>query len=275
MNDVLVYLGSDVKRVRCGLAEAGALDWAVDGQGASGIGHEDESRVLLRKRPQRCPGSEVLGQTLGDLRTRAFIAQGGSLELARTPENTQPFRFRHLLFAMSGSPPALGPRRAEIMAGLPDFLTRNVQGQSEAELVFHRFLTHLKDTAHLDWPVVDIEAGREALARVAGELDVWAAQDGEPPPRVAMSVVTSRVLLGASLGAPMWMRSTSGIDACAPCGHGVGWVGVAPRRVSHPDYRALWLRTGAAQAPEGFEAIPAGGFVGVDARWEVVRRPLR
>ena len=102
-------------------------------------------------------------------------------------ENTHPFRFRSWLFAHHGTLPGFGPEAGStdparpsaaqealtevLVAELPDFLRRNLRGQTDSEILFHLFLTRLHETAHLDLAEVRLSDAQAAMRRTLAKLE--------------------------------------------------------------------------------------------------------
>jgi glutamine amidotransferase len=153
-----------------------------------------------------------VGRLLGDLRTRAFVAQVGAPE-ATSPEHTQPYRWRHMLAATRFGLELSGERREEILAQMPDFLLRNISGTTDAELLFHRFLVHLNvESGLLERPNLSVDAAISALGSWARELTRWGMEDGLE--KVALSIVlnSGRRLLALNFGGHVSYRCMAEIE---------------------------------------------------------------
>jgi hypothetical protein len=260
MTEVLAYIGADPNLV------GGALHTFADGitevadTRACGLGYEQESRMLLRKRPLARPEAVNLARQGSDLRTRAFI---GRLTAQRgmAPDNLQPFRWRGWLFASVGELP-VPESRASVLATLPDFLFRNVQGQSAAELIFHQFLLRLKavsvDVAHPSIPEDDVLT---ALAEVAGELGVPAG----------LVLTDSRRIFAASTGARLAWAQVDGIRSWreAPL-----FAGHEPKRANYPHMKAVALVECAGEMSEQWTAVAPGTAVALRVEGLVASQKL-
>src|SRR3990170_1236754 len=66
----------------------------------------------------------------------AFFQGGAPAKL----ENAQPFRFRQWVFCHSGAVERFAAIQTGMLESVPDFLRRNIRGQTDSEHVFHLFL---------------------------------------------------------------------------------------------------------------------------------------
>jgi predicted glutamine amidotransferase len=144
-----------------------------------GVGFFQTGEVLLQRRPSDSRRVVDLTEGLIDVRTDALIAHVrmphvGSL---RT-ENTQPFRYRSWLFAQTGTVNGFARLGERLLASQPDFLRRNVRGETDAELCFYLFLSFLHDSGQLDAPRVDPNRAAEALRSSAALVDRLSAEEG-------------------------------------------------------------------------------------------------
>ena len=153
-------LGAKVLEAESSLFEARApgrpLGWGV------GYFHGDD--VLLRRRPLDERPVIPFADVLRDVRTDALL---GHVRLAtigslRT-ENTHPFRFRQWLFAHTGTLANFSVIRDRLLESLPEFLRRNLRGDTDSEVLFHVFLSFLHDAGSLQLGQVKPTFTRNAL----------------------------------------------------------------------------------------------------------------
>jgi hypothetical protein len=84
--------------------------------------------------------------------------------------NTMPFRYRSWFFSMTGKNHENQKINNWLSGTLPPFLKRNIQGNSEQELVFHLFLSYLYDSGLInayDFPISDI------ISAICKTCDTW------------------------------------------------------------------------------------------------------
>src|SRR6185312_6094087 len=70
-------------------------------------------------------------------------------------ENTHPFRYRQWLFAQTGTLSQFDSIRDRLMASVPEFLRGGIRGETDAEILFHVFLSFLHDRGRLTEAQVD------------------------------------------------------------------------------------------------------------------------
>ena len=279
MDRLFAYIGNDASLVRCAVCQSKeALSRHLAGQTTGwGMGYEQESQFLLRKRPQ-APDLDLMA-VASDLRSQAFaihVPDPAHLPPRQTitPADMPPFRFRSWLFTHTGSLGAYAEHRDAME--LPDFLTRNIRGGSASELLFHRFLVHLKnERVSLQHPVAPVRATTTALARTLAEARRWASsadQDAEAL-RVGVVLINGRNLILGSIGDTFRVYTVKGGSSCALCEGQPLFAGHRPRKVRHDHLRAVMVTS--QRAPEGTadpgEAVTDGQIAAVGADWLLKR----
>ncbi len=273
MSQWLAYMGSDPSLVRYALYQVQENVPELEPEESWGLGYEQESQMLVRKEPQRSRGPVALLPVALDLRTRGFVGHAGWRGGPRIPECTQPHRWRSWLGAVAGTLPDLGPGRAQMIQALPDFLRRNVRGQSDDEVFFHRFLQHLRQEAgSIQRPVLQTEPMVAALRSTVAEIRAL-AREHETPCNAALVVTNSRHTLVCSLGTPVGVRQMEGIPAsCVPEGDPMA-LGSRLRKVLRPDFRSLVLLAD-VRGVEGWQTLEPGQIHAFTPRWEHHSTPL-
>jgi predicted glutamine amidotransferase len=145
-----------------------------------GIGFYQSGEVLLRRRPIDERELIDMAEAAENVRTDVMIghirrATVGSL---RT-ENTHPFRYRSWLFAQTGTIQGFDRLRERLLASQPEFLRRNVRGETDSELFFYLFLSFLHDAGHLNDTHVAPEHIRAALRASIALVDRLSAEEGQ------------------------------------------------------------------------------------------------
>jgi glutamine amidotransferase len=157
-----------------------------------GIGYYKDGEPLVRK----CPLEEREEIDLHDLmaETRSDLIIGhvreptvGSLRA----ENTHPFRFRHWLFAHSGTIRRFEQIKRQMRDALPSFLQRSLGGETDSETFFHLVLAFLHDARKLDAPWVDAKTTSEALVKAVVMVDELEAKVGGEKGDSAFAVLMS------------------------------------------------------------------------------------
>lgn len=147
-----------------------------------GVGFYQGGEVLLRRRPIDDRAVLPLGAALSDIRTDVMIGhvRHATVGAMRT-ENTHPFRHRQWLFAHTGTVAAFPALRERLIESIPQFLRRNVRGDTDSELLFHLFLSFLHDAGKLEHAVVDPADVRVALRSCLSLVDRLSAEEGAEP----------------------------------------------------------------------------------------------
>jgi glutamine amidotransferase len=152
--------------------------------GASGwgIGFYQGGEVLMRRRPTVDSGDLDVSKLVADARTDVLIGQvrRATVGSLRT-ENTHPFRFRQWLFAQTGTVPAFESTRERMVASVPEFLRAGIRGETDAEVVFHVFLSFLHDAGRLNDLIVPPSAAVDALRAALAQVDAIGSEVGAAP----------------------------------------------------------------------------------------------
>jgi glutamine amidotransferase len=187
----VLSLQADVLRVR--VPPGAPMGW--------GIGFYQAGEVLLRRRP--IDEREVIDPTpvIEGVRTDVLVGHvrrptvGG----LRT-ENTHPFRYRQWLFAQTGTVGGFSMLRERLLESQPEFLRRNVRGDTDSELFFYLFLSFLHDAGHLAEQVVSPEHIRTALRASISLVDRLSAEEGFPKNAGDLLVTNGEYLVGVHRG---------------------------------------------------------------------------
>lgn len=160
----VLELEKDALRVPPGLVEAGPLSW--------GLGFYQGGDVLLRRRPNDERTSVDLAGLAKDIRSDLIVGhvRAATVGSIRT-ENTHPFRYREWLFAHTGSIDSYTKIRGRLVESIPEFLRKNVRGDTDSELLFHVVLSFLHDANRLHDGGADPKTVRAALSSTASLVD--------------------------------------------------------------------------------------------------------
>lgn len=176
-----------------------------------GIGFYQSGEVLLRRRPVDERSEISLADAAESVRTDVLIghvrrATVGSL---RT-ENTHPFRYRNWLFAQTGTIVGFDRLRGRLLESQPEFLRRNVRGDTDSEMVFYLFLSFLHDAGHLNEPQVATTAVAAALRASIALVDRLSAEEGHPQNRGDILVTNGEHLVAVHRNGLMAYRVLKG-----------------------------------------------------------------
>lgn len=176
-----------------------------------GIGFYQAGEVLLRLRPTEHSQEVDLAAAAGPLRTDIAIGHTRGLEGgALTAENTQPFRYRLWLFAQTGRIAAFDRLEERLLESQPEFLRRNVRGDTDAELFFYLLLSFLHDAGQLGTERVPPAQIRAALRAAIALVDRLSAEEGCGPNRGDILVSDGDSLLAVHRGGNMGLRVYQG-----------------------------------------------------------------
>lgn len=176
-----------------------------------GVGFYQSGEILLKRRPIDDRSEIDLAPITKDLRADILLAhvRSGTIGAPRT-ENTHPFRFRQWLFAQTGTVDSFAVLRGRILESLPVFLARDVKGDTDAELIFHLFLSFLHDMGHLDRPAVEPASARGALSSCIALVDRLCAEQGAGPSALNLVVTCNEYVLAMHGGGRMAYRVYAG-----------------------------------------------------------------
>ena len=222
MSRLFAYMGNDQDRVKCALYSARAL-LVADGAAQKmydgwGLGFYQGGEVLLQRRPKP-PADPVDFYALArELRTDAIIGhvRAGTVGKPKN-ENTHPFRFRSWLFAHHGTVPNFEHVREELLQAMPDFLRRNVRGQTDSEHLFHALLGFLHQSGKLDDINVSTTLVRDAIASTLALVEKAAGKEATLEMECALAVTNGRLLVATRHGGPVYMQERSSLHDCAVC----------------------------------------------------------
>jgi glutamine amidotransferase len=177
-----------------------------------GLGFYQGGEVLIRRRPiDERPEIDV-AKLAGDVRADLVV---GHVRLATVgalrTENTHPFRYRQWLFAQAGTVSEFEQVRERLVASVPEFLRSGIRGDTDAEVVFHVFLSFLHDAGRLNDGLVEASLVREALRSSLAVVDGMTAEVGVDAAKLNLMVSNGDQLIAVHRSdAPMRLRVLSG-----------------------------------------------------------------
>jgi glutamine amidotransferase len=176
-----------------------------------GVGFYQGGEILLRRRPLDDRTEIGLADVTKDVKADILVAhvRAATVGALRT-ENTHPFRYRHWLFAHTGTIESFEALRGRLSDSLPQFLHRDVRGDTDSELLFHLFLSFLHDSGQLDRPAVEPAEARSALRSSIALVDRLCAEEGQGPVRMNILVSSPEHLIAVHDGTKMAYRHLRG-----------------------------------------------------------------
>lgn len=282
MSRLLAYIGNDPQRVRCAL-HAGRRELVVDPQGADGwgVGFFHSGEVLLQHRPKPPEAPIDFYEVAGALATDVLIGHVRTPAAEAAPpksENTPPFRFRSWLFAHLGAVPGWGKVEQQLLSSVPDFLRRNIRGQTPGEHLFHLFLAFLHDAGKLDDALIPSREVSRALAEALALLGRLSRAAGLEEPKLAAAVSNGRILVGAGAGLPVAYYSVSGVRDCPVCRDpSAGFEPerrARPRGADHDHLRGVVMLAGAGGLGAPWQPLEPRALLAVSHELETHVVPL-
>jgi glutamine amidotransferase len=178
---------------------------------AWGLGFYQGGEVLMRRRPLDERTELDLTQLAADVRADVLIGhvRKATVGVLRT-ENTHPFRYRQWLFAQTGTVSEFPQIREKLVASVPEFLRGGIRGDTDAEVVFHIFLTCLHDAGLLSDGAVEARRVREAVRSSLALVDTQTAEVGAPPSRLNVLVSNGDCLIAVHRSETMSLRVFGG-----------------------------------------------------------------
>jgi predicted glutamine amidotransferase len=188
---------------------------AQRGSSASwGIGFYQGGEILLKRRPIDDRSSLDFGELVRGIKADVLVGhiRAATVGALRT-ENNHQFRYRQWIFAQTGTVPRFDSLREPLLESLPQFLARSVRGETDAELVFHLFLSFLHDAGWLDRLDVPPASVREAMRSTISLVDRLCAEHGAGPSELNFVLASGDFLVGLRAGRAMAYEVLAGRGA--------------------------------------------------------------
>ena len=242
---------------------------------AFGFGHYSGGSVLLGKRPSGVTEPLSLAEVVGKVESEAVLVQARRAAIGQAKdENTQPFRFRRWLFAHDGTVEAFERVKPKLVAALPDFLRRNIMGDTDSEHAFMWFLKLLRDDGRLDDLELDAQTAGRALARTVKQIEAWCRDAGaQRAGRLCFIATNGRVMVATRRGGPLHYALLEGIVPCALDEIDLGTPESDPRVRPHRLVKAVAFASRLSHA-NGFIEVPEGSVVSVSRTLQVTVSPI-
>lgn len=225
-----------------------------------GIGFYQSGEVLLRRRPLDEREIIDLAEVTDNVRTDVLVGhvRHPTVGNLRT-ENTHPFRYRQWLFANTGTIEGFAALRERLLESQPEFLRRNVRGDTDSELLFYLFLSFLHDAQHLDDPAVSPDHVRAALRASIALVDRLSAEEGRPVNRGDILVTNGEHLLAVHRDGQMAHRVLKGRHDIEEL---LGDDGVHKTRIPNVDTAHFSIvASGLETVPEGWTPVESRTIV--------------
>jgi glutamine amidotransferase len=273
MGALAAILQNDPNLLRCQVKRLERYVSLTDGDrlpDAYGFGHYANGSVLLGKRPTGAPSELSLAELVGRVDSEALLVHARRATVGKAKdENTQPFRYRRWLFAHDGTIEAFDQVKPLLVAALPDFLRRNIMGDTDTEHAFMWFLKLLRDEGGLDDLDLDPQTAGRALARTVRQIDAWSRQvAAQRPSRLTFVATNGRIMVATRRGGPLHYALLEGIVPCALDEIDLSTPESDPRVRPHRRAKAVAFAT-RLRSQNGFIEVPEGSVVAVSRSLQV------
>jgi glutamine amidotransferase len=176
-----------------------------------GVGFYQGGEVLMRRRPIDDRGEIDVAKLAADVRADVLIGHVRSATVgALRTENTHPFRYRQWLYAQTGTLSQFEQIRERLVSSVPEFLRAGIRGETDAEVLFHVFLSFLHDGGRLNHGVDDPSPVRDALRSCVAVADGMAAEVGGNPSELNLLATNGDFIVGLHRKSEMRYRVYSG-----------------------------------------------------------------
>jgi glutamine amidotransferase len=278
MGALVAILQSDPNLLRCQVTRLQRHVSLRDGErmpDAYGFGHYGAGSVLLSKRPTGSAHPLTLGELVGRVDSEALLVHARTATVGQPKdENTHPFRFRRWLFAHDGTVEAFDKVKPRLSAALPDFLRRNVMGDTDSEHAFMWFLKLLKDDDRIDDHDLDAAVAARALAGTVKQLETWSREAGaQRPSRLNFVATNGRIMVASRRGAPLHYALLEGIVPCALHEIDLQTPESSPQVRPHRRAKAVAFANRLV-SQNGFIDVPEGSVVAVSRTLQVTVAPI-
>jgi glutamine amidotransferase len=177
-----------------------------------GIGFYQGGEVLHKKRPllegEEIDWEEVASEVHSDC--AVFHLRNATVGKFRS-ENTHPFRFRQWLFAHNGTIGRFDVIRQRLLESMPDFLQRNIRGETDSEHFFHAILSFLHDAGQLDQLDLDERAVLNSIRSTVTLIERLEAEVGAKHGSLNMMLTNGRRMYALCRGAPLMYVERQGL----------------------------------------------------------------
>lgn len=235
----------------------------VDGRG---VGFFHAGEVLHKKRPVLDAAAPSWQAVFDGVQSNVAIAhlRTGTTGGARA-DNTHPFRMRQWLFAHHGDVPNYERIRDALLSPLPDFLRRNIRGETDSEHLFHVLLAALHQEAQLDAMDPAEETVFRALRTTMQTLDNLLTTQAGPPAVLNFALTNGRDLYLTARGAPLYMVEREGAQ----------WAPDDPEERAVGAIRYVTTFTSDSnELPTGYTKVPDNHIVRINRQLVVSTHPL-
>lgn len=214
-----------------------------------GMGYYNDFRALIFKKPlNRVKIEKTCYDIAREVKSETLIvhirkAETGLLKI----ENTHPFRFRNFVFAHIGSIYNFSKIDTKMYFKLPDFLMRNIQGDTDSELFFHLILAELYHSQNLDAIDLKGEEIAKAITRAIRVVEDIAGSEDLNKSSFTSIFSNGEYLVGVAAKEPLYFGKFDSITNCAICEKKTKGTDTDILAEQHKNFRAVVLLGGAVE----------------------------
>ncbi|RLB54059.1 MAG: hypothetical protein DRJ42_10170 [Deltaproteobacteria bacterium] len=184
-----------------------------DGPSGYGIGFYQGGEVLHKKRPLLEGKTLDWEQVARGVRSDCVVIHQREATVGDfRADNTHPFRMRSWLFAHSGTIDRFDAIRPRLLETMPDFVRRNVRGETDSEYFFHAAISFLNDAGQLDRGLADDDAVISALRSSVRLVERLSKEVGAAEPVLNCMLTNGHSMYALRRGKPVKYIERSGID---------------------------------------------------------------
>lgn len=230
-----------------------------------GIGFYQGGEVLHKKRPLLGGESMDWEQVANGVRSDCVIVHMRHATVGDfRSENTHPFRMRSWLFAHNGTIQRFGSLKERLLETMPDFIRRNIRGDTDSEHFFHVVLSFLHDAGQLDRTDVADRAVLSALRSAVQLVDRLGEEVGAGEATLNLVLSNGRRMYALRRGGPMMLTERAGIHDPARESDDTG-----PMQT-----RYVLVVSDGPEVPAGYRALEEGSVCVIDRNLQVSTHPL-
>jgi hypothetical protein len=247
MERLLAQYINDKRLFKCALLKGGRSVNITTGieRGHFGAGYYSEGEVLLKKRPllRELATEEIFSEIKSN-----FLLLSYKKDVSDTfrTENTQPFRFRNWLSAVSSDFTPQESFFSTVSEYIPEYIYKNLKSRRWEEYFFHLFLAYLHDKNKLDSLFLSEENLFEAVEFSIVLLSrLFQVQNVASLPSIAWAITNGDVLVAVTTGQGIGsILEIAGIEKCCICSDEKGTPYHDPKIISHNHLRSFFISCG-------------------------------
>jgi glutamine amidotransferase len=276
MSATFAVFTSDPNLLQCELLRLAEEIATEDSSGANtvGLGSYAQDEVLFQR--FRSPlDLKFNSRTETRHESEALLYHACRLPLGMTrEENTQPFRYGRWMFCHSGSLPEPARWKERLIPLLPDFLRRQVRGDTGGDLLFALFLKHIRDAGGLNAPLTDPARGAQGLGRTVRLIEEVSGEMGSPTGALNFIATNGSMLLATRRGPePLFYTLLEGSPLCGRCGIEASTAETLPLVRAHRRRRTVAVASHPIHAANWIE-IPDGTAIAIGRDLKLHRLPI-